>query len=131
MITYSQYWSGHDTQFPDEFTPTVKLRSEELVDKVNNLLTVWGGFTQITSGWRPAEVNAALVISRGAAKKSNHMKGLAVDLLDKAGNLDTWCLANLKVLEDNGLYLEDPASTEGWCHLQSVPPKSGRRVFKP
>lgn len=127
-LIYSQYWMGRDKQYPDEFTDEIKKNGMETVDKVNQLLRIWGGFTQVTSGWRPQAVNAA---TKGAAKKSNHTLALACDLLDRSGNLDAWCLANSKVLEDIGLWQEDPASTEGWCHLQTVPPKSGRRVFKP
>lgn len=126
-ITIKQYFMGRDEKYPEELTEEIKKNVEETVEKVSELIDIWGGYTEVTSGWRPAAVNA----KAGGAKKSNHMIGKACDLKDQAGRLDDWCLANLKVLEDIGLWLEDPASTPGWCHLQTVPPKSGRRVFKP
>ena len=119
---------GRDTQYPDDFNDEIKKNGEQTVDKINLLLGIWGGHTEVTSGWRPPSINAA---TKGAKKKSNHLLALACDLLDRSGDLDSWCLSNLKVLEDIGLWLEDPISTEGWTHLQIVSPKSGRRVFKP
>jgi hypothetical protein len=35
------------------------------------------------------------------------------------------------VLRDLALWLEHPASTKGWAHVQLRPPRSGRRVFYP
>lgn len=128
MITIDSYFMGRDKQFPDELTQEIKDNASDLVVKVQKLLSIWGGTTWVSSGWRPAAVNSKVP---NAAKKSNHMTGKAVDLVDKQGRLDEWCMANLKVLEDLGLYLEDPAATPTWCHIQSCPPKSGRRVFKP
>src|SRR6267142_1244780 len=122
------YLMGRDKQYPEEYTDEIKKNALETVDKVNKLLAVWGGFTTVSSGWRPQAINAN---TPNAAKKSNHTMGLACDLLDRTGILDSWCMANLKVLEDYGLYLEDPSSTPTWCHLQVRSPKSGRRVFKP
>jgi hypothetical protein len=40
-------------------------------------------------------------------------------------------MANLAVLEELQLWLEHPDATPGWCHLQILPPRSGRRVFYP
>lgn len=129
------YLQGRDKLFPDEYTDEIKKNAIETVDKVNRLLRVWGGYTEVSSGWRPQAINKNTV---GAKPKSNHLLARACDLSDKSGALDSWCLANLKVLEDIGLWMEDPSATEsperyghGWTHLQTVPPKSGRRVFKP
>ena len=118
---------GRDKTHADELTEEIKKNALETVEKVQELLSIWGGHTVISSGWRPAAINS----KAGGAKKSNHMTGKACDLKDQAGRLDEWCLANLKVPEDIGLWLEDPANTPGWTHLQTCPPKSGRRVFKP
>lgn len=118
---------GRDKLHPEEYTEEVKKNLLDTLEKVNELLGIWGGYAQVTSGWRPAAINQ----KAGGAKKSNHMLGKACDLQDKAGNLDKWCMANLKVLEDIGLWLEDPEATPGWTHIQTVSPKSGRRVFKP
>jgi len=40
-------------------------------------------------------------------------------------------LANTDKLEAIGLWLEHPESTPRWCHVQIVPPASGKRVFRP
>jgi hypothetical protein len=45
--------------------------------------------------------------------------------------LDDWCLEHPEVLQEIGLWQEHPAATKGWCHLQIVPPRSGKRVFFP
>lgn len=65
------------------------------------------------------------------APRSNHKMGLAVDIYDPSEEIDTFCLKNLSVLEEFGLYLEHPSATKGWCHLQVKAPRSGNRVFYP
>lgn len=82
----------------------------------------------VSSGFRPAAINVHV---KGAAVRSNHIMGRAVDLVDTDRSIVKWCLANLDKLKEVGLWMEEPASTPGWCHLQTVPPKSGNRVFKP
>jgi len=83
---------------------------------------------KVTSGWRPATINATVP---GAAHGSKHLSCLAIDLEDRNGALDAWCLAHPDVLEELGLWLEHPDATPGWCHLQTQPPRSGSRVFYP
>jgi hypothetical protein len=82
----------------------------------------------VSSGWRPQAINAALA---NASPRSKHLSCEAIDLEDPEGALDAWCLRNLDALEAVGLWLEHPDATPGWCHLQTVPPRSGRRVFMP
>ena len=68
----------------------------------------------------------------GAAVRSLHITCQAVDLYDPDGSLDAWLLDNADtVLKDLGLWLEHPAATKGWAHVQTKPPRSGRRVFYP
>lgn len=100
----------------------------DTVEKVNKLLDVFGSQRKVTSGYRPASVNAAIP---NAAKKSNHMLCKACDLEDVDGKLDKWCMDNLHRLDEIGLWLEHPSATKTWCHIQTVPPKSGKRVFYP
>jgi hypothetical protein len=136
LITEASYFMGRDKEFPDDINDEIRANAKDLVIRVQKLLDIWGGATEVSSGWRPPSINAA---TPNASKKSNHMIGCAVDLKDKSGRLDDWCLANLKVLEDLGLWMEHPDKTQtdlerfghGWCHLQSKPPKSGKRVFMP
>lgn len=65
------------------------------------------------------------------APNSNHRLGAAVDLFDPLNAIDEWCLKNLDMLEECGLYIEHPNHTPRWCHLATMPPKSGKRVFIP
>jgi len=128
LITLADYYMGRDRRFPDELTDEKRSNAEEMVDKANELLTRFGETRKVNSGWRPASINNATV---GAAPKSKHMTCEAIDLEDKDGSLDAWCLENLDVLQEIGLWLEHPDSTDGWCHVQLIPPRSGNRVFKP
>lgn len=138
QITLGDYWAGRDKQYAKDLTDKIRKDAEQTVTKVNLLLfhAVKDGVVLIStnkrslvaSGWRPPAVNAA---TKGAAPKSHHMSGKACDVSDPTGSLDRWCLANPDELEAIGLWQESPAFTIGWCHLQTVPPKSGKRVFLP
>ena len=128
MITLADFYMGRDRRFPDELTDEKRSNAEEMVDKANELLTRFGETRKVNSGWRPASINKATV---GAAPKSKHMTCEAIDFEDKDGSLDAWCLENLDVLQEIGLWLEHPDSTPNWCHLQTLAPRSGNRVFKP
>jgi hypothetical protein len=128
VITLADFYMGRDRRFPDELTDEKRSNAEETIDKANQLLERFGETRKVNSGWRPASINKSTV---GAAPKSKHMECLAIDLEDKDGSLDAWCLENLEVLQEIGLWLESPESSPGWCHIQIVPPRSGNRVFKP
>lgn len=128
MLTIQDYWMGRDRKYPDSLTPEIEGNALELIDRVNILLSEFGQERKVNSGWRPPEVNGK---TPGAAPLSKHMKGLAIDLADPEGDLDEWCMDNLDSLERIGLWMEHPAATKGWCHLQSLPPRSGKRVFYP
>lgn len=129
IITLADYWMGRDKLYPSELTEVVVLNATELVKRVNSLfneLCICG--IKVSSGWRPSAINASI---KNAAKKSNHMTGCAIDIADPNGYLSIKILPNLRSLEDCMLWLENPAATKGWVHLQSIPPKSGKRVFNP
>lgn len=128
MITLANYYMGRDETHPMELTAEVAYNSVETIRRVNTLLLRFGERRTVTSGWRPISVNES---TPGAAKKSSHVLGLACDLEDSDGTLGQWCLDNIFELEEIGLWLEHPSKTKGWCHLQTVPPKSGNRVFYP
>ena len=129
---YLNYWKvnyGYVKVAKEELTPEIEKNAEDLISKVNSLLSSAGlSHMMISSGWRPKAVNASI---KGAAPFSNHVKGLAVDVYDPHGDLDNWCMNNLPILEEIGLWLEHPAATKTWCHLQSIAPRSGARVFYP
>lgn len=120
-------------------TPSTKVKDNatQLLSKVNILLAYAAKDgvecaepinLKVNSGWRPRLYNETVV---GAAPNSKHISGEAVDLADPDGELDDWCMKNQRILEDLGLWLEHPGSTKSWTHLQSIPPRSGNRVFFP
>lgn len=127
MITAEKFWKGRDVQFAAQLTDEIRANAEVTISRANALLKRAGLTNRdATSGWRPAAVNAA---TPGAAKKSNHLMGRAVDIADADKKLQQWCLANPQVLEELGLWMEHPKDTPTWTHVQTVPPGSGRRIF--
>ena len=60
---------------------------------------------------------------------SKHKLAAAVDVFDPFNQLDGWLTD--EILAKHGLYREHPDDTPGWCHLQTIPPGSGKRTFKP
>jgi hypothetical protein len=130
MITLRDYWMGRDDQYLLAMTPEIERNAERLLGLVNALLAIYGGHPKVSSGWRPPAVNAA---TPNAAHNSKHMTGQAIDLVDPDGMLDEWLTsdAGLDAMNAIGLWMEHPAATKGWAHLQSIPPASGRRVFYP
>ena len=128
MITLQEYFQGRDEQYPDELTIDLRINAQDIVNKVNDLLGLFGQSRKVNSGWRPAAINASTL---NAAPKSKHMTCQACDLDDPEGDLDQWALDNKWALENIGLWQEHPASTKSWAHFQTVPPKSGRRIFYP
>lgn len=127
-LKLADYYMGRDRQYYAELTPELRANARETVRRVNRLLQRAGLARKVTSGWRPAAVNATVP---GAAKGSKHITCIAIDLEDRDGALDAWCMAHLDVLEELGLWLEHPNATPDWCHLQTLPPRSGNRVFEP
>jgi hypothetical protein len=137
MLTLEQFWMGRDRSYAAQLTAAIRADAAETLRRANLLLTRFAHANPantaargVSSGWRPPEVNAA---TPGAAKKSNHMLGRALDIADTDGALDGWLMtpAGQIALADIGLWLEHPSSTPHWCHVQTVPPGSGRRVFYP
>jgi|LakMenEpi03Aug12_release.lakeMendotaPanAssembly.Ray.scaffolds.fasta_scaffold230972_3 hypothetical protein len=127
-LKLADYYMGRDREYHAELTPELRANARETVGRVNRLLKRAGFTRRVTSGWRPAAVNATVP---GAAKGSKHISCIAIDLEDRDGALDAWCMAHLDVLEELGLWLEHPDATPDWCHLQTLPPRSGNRVFQP
>lgn len=136
-ITLHEYFTSSNS-YPDrirspEKTAQVEKNAEELLRRVNALLKHigWDRSLKISSGFRPSSVNSSV---KGAALKSCHMTGEAVDLLDDKDQ--TLCKTITKdLLEKFDLFREDSDATIGkytnWCHLQTRKTQSGRRIFKP
>lgn len=130
MITLTDYWMGRDREFPLAMTPQIEKNAAYTVQLANALLARFGQGRKVNSGWRPPEVNEK---TPGAAVMSKHMTGQAIDLADPEGDLDEWLMTQdgQSALAEIGLWQEHPAATKGWCHVQTVPPRSGRRTFYP
>lgn len=65
------------------------------------------------------------------AMGSSHLYGAAIDIADPKGALAKWLCVHTELLIKCGLWMEDPASTPTWTHLQIYAPKSMNRIFKP
>lgn len=135
IITPESYLMGRDKQFPQELTEEVITNLTILLEKVNALLfELKIASAKVSSGWRPASINANIA---NAAKKSHHMTGKAIDILDDSNqSLSAKILSQPDLLKKYQLWLEDPAHTKGkntnWVHLD-IGVRSDRplRMFKP
>lgn len=139
MITLAAFLKGRDKRFLADFTSVVRHNAEVTVNIVNELLQRAGrsDIDSVNSGWRPRAVNDA---TANSGANSMHITGEAVDLNDPDRTLATWCIDNIDVLVSLGLWMEHPAwclkvDDKGvvwkWVHLQTRPPKSGRRIYRP
>lgn len=141
MLSVQDYYMGRDKQYPLLLSTAMRKNAETMVELVNKLIILAKGAgvtfevnpatkTVLSSGWRPPAVNAA---TAGAALNSKHMTCQACDIYDPDGDLDDWLMtdAGQKVMADLGLWHEHPSATKGWAHVQSIPPRSGRRTFWP
>lgn len=139
MITLQDYYLGRDITHGHLLGSDLRANAARTVEAANALLAraKAAGVTlerngrghMVNSGWRPPDINSS---TPGAALRSLHMQCLAIDIADPDGDLDEWCLANADTaLRDLALWLEHPAATKGWCHVQLQPPRSGRRIFYP
>ena len=111
-----------------KLTPEQEQNQEKLLVAMNKVREKWGNPMIVTSGVR-SEIDQMYINPK--AMHSNHIKGAAVDILDKDGTLKAWCLKNEELFVEVGLWMEDFASTPTWVHFQCVPPRSGKRWFKP
>lgn len=136
LISLDDYWMGRNSRYRSEWTQDVRDNANTLLERVNRLMPFMRGvdfepdpqgFGIVASGWRPPSYNATVP---GAAIRSLHMTGQAIDLFDPDGDIDAWCWAHQDVLgrPDIDLYMEHPSATKGWCHLQCLPPKSQRHL---
>lgn len=115
---------------------------EELQKRINVIRTAWGKPMIVTSGYRTLYDHLRIYSEINARRRkmklptlrvpafSRHLSGQAVDISDPDGTLYEWCIENLPLLEETGLWIEEKDS-EKRVHFQSVAPKSGKRVFSP
>lgn len=161
IITPEQYFMGRDVTHSAELTFAIRANAEETVRRWNALLAhadndgvclILIDGSPVASGWRPRDINERTA-NAGAA--STHLSAEALDGHDaKPGRpFARWCLqhtapwctqlGNPDLLAEVGLWMEDPRWTwredrtdekkSGlpWVHLQTRPPHSGLRVYRP
>ena len=136
LITLKDYYKGRDVTYAAVLTSQIRVNAKLTIARVNALLTRFvaanprAAIRTVNSGWRPPVVNRGV---RRAAQKFNHLVALACDLSDDDEQLDKWLLtkAGQAALIEIGLWMEQPAETPRWSHVQIVAPGSGNRVFWP
>ncbi len=137
MITVEDLFAGYPAH--PEITEEFKASAHELLVRVNDLLaeaesngvhvrtnphtnTCVSG--QHDGGWRPQSCPTG-------APHSAHKQAQAVDVYDPGNVLDAYITAHPEILVAFDLYRESPVATQGWCHLSTRAPGSGRRTFLP
>jgi hypothetical protein len=137
MITLADYFAGYPAhpEITDEFTRS----ATELLFRVNDLLleadkngirvrtnpatgSCVSGKTD--GGWRPRACPTG-------ALHSAHKTAEACDVYDPGNIVEGWITAHPELLDSFDLYREAPAATNGWVHLSTRRPPSGRRTFLP
>jgi uncharacterized protein YcbK (DUF882 family) len=123
MITRKEILMGRDTAYP--LSPQLEDNLNKLLRAVNLVRAAYGKPMTVSSGYRPGTYN----VKAGGAQLSAHLFCMACDFSDADGQLAAWCLAHLSLLEQAGLWMENPERTKGWVHLDIRPRK--KRVFDP
>lgn len=128
MITINEILKGR-AKLAD-LEPEVQDNIKTLHERINVIRKAYGKPMIVNSGLRRPQDQP-----KNAAIKSNHLIGAAIDIDDdEKGTLWNWVKDNLKLLQEVGLWIEDPRWTHGngsWLHFQVVPPKSGKRIYIP
>lgn len=127
MILIKDILMGRDLEYPLNDEQGVNLKILHIA--ICKLVELYGKPVQLTSGYRPGHYNK---LAKGGSR-SAHLTCEAVDLADKSRDLTNFCTD--EVLEQCGLWMEDPNVARSWVHLQIRKPKSRCddrvRVFKP
>jgi zinc D-Ala-D-Ala carboxypeptidase len=122
-VTREEILMGRDKDHP--LNDTQKQNLEDILVKINKIRDLYGRPMVVSSGYRPAAINANV----GGAANSTHTQCQAVDIRDANGEFRKWCLNNLQLLKDIGLWIEDFRWTPTWTHIQTRP--ASRRIFIP
>jgi hypothetical protein len=122
-FTREEYTKGRDKDYP--LSADQENNMHDLLTKADKLREHWSKPLSVSSGYRDSDTNKRV----GGSKRSSHLLCMAIDFFDKDGALAKYCLDNLSILEELGLYMEDPKYTKGWVHLQTR--ATSQRVFIP
>jgi GH24 family phage-related lysozyme (muramidase) len=120
-----------DNSGVEEFKKTATIVESFLTEKLGkDKMTV-------TSGHRTIADHLRIYAEKGITDKdkipmgSKHLTGQAIDVSDADGSIGEFLAKNPHLLEEAGLYIEDPKETPGWVHFQTVKPTLGKAIFKP
>lgn len=136
MISEKEITKGQDV--PEIYKKDLSI----LLERANKLRAAYNKPLTVTSGFRSwndhVRIYKEKAQKRGVPfyidqvpKKSKHLYCQAVDISDPNQELKKWVLANIKLMEEIGLWFEDFAYTKNWVHIQIYPPASGNRFFMP
>ena len=117
-------------------TEVQEQNQQVLFEAINKVRAAYGKPMYVTSGVRDMQDHLRIYKEKGVPEDkvpmgSQHLQGAAVDIADSDSSLWNWCMVNMQVLIEAGLYLEDKEATPTWIHFQVKAPKSGKRIFKP
>lgn len=117
MIALADYVKDWPEKYPQEYKDAeVENNAKFLLHQVNTFFEMINvDVVHVTSGWRPREHNVAI----GGAKNSYHIVGRAIDLADPLGGLAAILRDNPEKLRAMQLWMEDPAHTKTWVHLDN------------
>lgn len=101
---------------------------DDLLMKLNKVRAKYGKPMYINSGLRSQADQQRI---NPKAPKSKHLLGQAADIRDVDGAFWKWCMINMDFMVEVGFWFEDKSATPTWCHIQTVPPRSGKRIFLP
>ena len=120
-IKPSEFTKGRPT------TPEIDANIANTISRVDAFLMYCPLPIIVSSGLRDPQANRVA----GGAPSSLHLTGQAVDLVDKDGMIWKFVLDNMELAQHIGLWFEDKRWTPTWVHMQTLPPKSGKRIYIP
>jgi hypothetical protein len=132
MITLEEYLMGRDKEFPLDMLQA--RNAANLLGRVNYLFGRLNLSAPVSSGYRPSAINKTI----GGAKLSTHTVCAGIDILDKFGKIGILLSKRTDLLEQCGLWLENPNYTVKidangnkvhWVHLDIKERKN--RIFNP
>lgn len=124
-ISRAEVTMGRELEFP--LSQVLEQNLNDLLLRLNKFRATYNLPMYVSSGYRPGHYNT----DAGGAADSPHLECKACDFHDQDRSLTNWILQNKQVLVDCDLYMEDPAHTPTWVHLQSRRTVSGSRIFIP
>lgn len=119
---------------PGKYALTEEQEQNQIIlhERINKVRQAFGKPMVVSSGVRSMEDQLRI---NPNAPKSKHLIGAAIDIADPKRELAAWCLSNMDKLEEFCLWIEDLSATDNgprsWVHFQSIPPRSGKRMFVP